>query len=485
MPGALEGLRIVDLTTGLAGPIATMTLSDHGADVVKVEPPVGDPQRNYVGSVVTNRGKRSVVLDLDVAAERDRLLALVDTADVLVESFAPGHLAARGLDYASVAPGRPSLVYCSLTGLPAHHRRRRPSRHRPPGPGALGHAVRAARLPRRADLPPRAAAEHRGVVPHGRGRPRRAVRARGDRSRAVGGDVAVPGCARVHHAAVAGRRASGPSRGSRSGSSPARASTSAPTACGCTRCTSPAVGARTAASSGRSSASTRPTSNGAPTGRKRSTRRSARRSGRIAAAGPARPVLGATRSPSRRCATRTRRSRTSRCQQRDVGRGRRSRARAGAPGRHRLPGARRAEARGAGPAARARPAHRRGARGARPRAGAPASRARRSGRSRTRSRGSRSSTSATSSPVRSARCCSATWARRSTSSSRHRATRCAPSPSRSTDASAASSTSSSTSSTPRGWRSRTASSARSTSCTTTCDRASPNGSASTTRPRSG
>ena len=118
MPGALEGLRIVDLTTGLAGPIATMMLSDHGADVVKVEPPGGDPQRGYVGSVVTNRGKRSVVLDLDVAADRDRLLALVDTADVLVESFAPGHLAERGLDYGTVAPERPSLVYCSLTGYP-------------------------------------------------------------------------------------------------------------------------------------------------------------------------------------------------------------------------------------------------------------------------------------------------------------------------------------------------------------------------------
>jgi crotonobetainyl-CoA:carnitine CoA-transferase CaiB-like acyl-CoA transferase len=55
MPGALDGLRVVDMTTGLAGPLATMTLGDHGADVVKVEPPGGDPQRSYVGSVVTNR----------------------------------------------------------------------------------------------------------------------------------------------------------------------------------------------------------------------------------------------------------------------------------------------------------------------------------------------------------------------------------------------------------------------------------------------
>jgi crotonobetainyl-CoA:carnitine CoA-transferase CaiB-like acyl-CoA transferase len=118
MPGALEGLRVVDLTTGLAGPLATMTLSDHGADVVKVEPPGGDPNRSSVGAVVNNRGKRSVVLDLDDASDRERLLTLVDTADVLVESFAPGFLAARGLDFGTVADGRPALVYCSLTGYP-------------------------------------------------------------------------------------------------------------------------------------------------------------------------------------------------------------------------------------------------------------------------------------------------------------------------------------------------------------------------------
>jgi crotonobetainyl-CoA:carnitine CoA-transferase CaiB-like acyl-CoA transferase len=118
MPGALEGLRVVDLTTGLAGPLATMTLSDHGADVVKVEPARGDPNRGYVGSVVNNRGKRSVVLDLDDEGDRAQLLALVDTADVLVESFEPGYLAARGLDYERLAADRPALIYCSLTGYP-------------------------------------------------------------------------------------------------------------------------------------------------------------------------------------------------------------------------------------------------------------------------------------------------------------------------------------------------------------------------------
>ncbi len=118
MPGALEGLRVVDLTTGLSGPLATMTLGDHGADVVKVEPPGGDPQRSYAGSVVANRGKRSVVFDLDDAADRNRLVDLTATADVLVESFAPGYTAARRLDYATLSADFPALIYCSLTGYP-------------------------------------------------------------------------------------------------------------------------------------------------------------------------------------------------------------------------------------------------------------------------------------------------------------------------------------------------------------------------------
>ena len=118
MPGALEGLRVVDLTTGLAGPLATMTLGDHGADVVKVEEPGGDPHRSNVGSVVTNRGKRSIVVDLEDQAGRDRLVELIGTADVLVESFAPGRMAARGLGYETISADFPALVYCSLTGYP-------------------------------------------------------------------------------------------------------------------------------------------------------------------------------------------------------------------------------------------------------------------------------------------------------------------------------------------------------------------------------
>src|ERR1700749_347362 len=102
----------------MEGPLATMTLRYHGADVIKVEPPGGDPHRSYVGSVVTNRGKRSVVLDRADPEDRTRLRDLIATADVLIESFRPGHMATLGLDFESLAADFPALVYCSLTGYP-------------------------------------------------------------------------------------------------------------------------------------------------------------------------------------------------------------------------------------------------------------------------------------------------------------------------------------------------------------------------------
>ena len=163
----------------------------------------------YVGSVVTNRGKRSVVLDLD-DARRPRPAARAGRhrrrAGRELRARTPRGARAR------LRPRRrrPSVADLLLAHrLPAHDRRRRSPRHRPAGAGALGHAVRATRLPRRPDLPARAVAEHRGVVPHRRGHPRRALRARAHRARAVGGDVALPGRALVHHAAVAGPRAPG------------------------------------------------------------------------------------------------------------------------------------------------------------------------------------------------------------------------------------------------------------------------------------
>src|SRR5437870_985065 len=88
--GALDGLKVVDLSWGIAGPVATMMLADHGAEVVKVEPPGGDPFRGQAGYLVWQRGKRSAILDLQTTEGRQGLHALAAEADVLVESFRPG-----------------------------------------------------------------------------------------------------------------------------------------------------------------------------------------------------------------------------------------------------------------------------------------------------------------------------------------------------------------------------------------------------------
>jgi crotonobetainyl-CoA:carnitine CoA-transferase CaiB-like acyl-CoA transferase len=109
-------LRVIDLTSGVAGPLATMVFSDHGADVIKVEPPAGDPMRGQSAYVAWNRGKRSVVIDLNEPSGQERFLALLGTADVLVESFSPGVMADWGLDYETLRDAFPGLIYCSVTG---------------------------------------------------------------------------------------------------------------------------------------------------------------------------------------------------------------------------------------------------------------------------------------------------------------------------------------------------------------------------------
>ncbi|WP_084154814.1 CaiB/BaiF CoA transferase family protein [Polycyclovorans algicola] len=121
MAGVLDGLRVLDLTSGIAGPMTTMLLGDNGADVVKIEPPGGDPARRLpgpqqLGYRVWQRGKRSACLDLSQASDKDTLLALVRTADILVESHAPGETAALGIDYATLSKLNPRLIYCSITG---------------------------------------------------------------------------------------------------------------------------------------------------------------------------------------------------------------------------------------------------------------------------------------------------------------------------------------------------------------------------------
>ena len=89
-PPVLDGLKVVDLSWGIAGPVTTMLLGDYGAEVVKVEPPGGDPFRSTPGYTVWNRNKRSVILDLHDRDERAACRKLMAAADVVVESYSPG-----------------------------------------------------------------------------------------------------------------------------------------------------------------------------------------------------------------------------------------------------------------------------------------------------------------------------------------------------------------------------------------------------------
>ncbi len=119
MSRILEGLRVVDCSWGTAGPQATGLLADYGADVVWVEPPGGDPLRRHrpAAASVYNRGKRSVVLDLRDATQRDQVVALARGADVFVESWSPGVAEDLGLDFTTLHRVNPRLVYCSISGF--------------------------------------------------------------------------------------------------------------------------------------------------------------------------------------------------------------------------------------------------------------------------------------------------------------------------------------------------------------------------------
>lgn len=122
---ALDGTLVVDFTTLLPGPLATLLLAEAGARVVKVErPPVGDEMRTYVprfgassaNFALLNRGKESLALDLKDEDGRRRLRPLLEEADVLVEQFRPGVMARLSLDYERVREINPRIVYCSITG---------------------------------------------------------------------------------------------------------------------------------------------------------------------------------------------------------------------------------------------------------------------------------------------------------------------------------------------------------------------------------
>ncbi len=116
MPGVFDGLEVLDLSHGVAGPMTTMLLADNGALVTRIEPPGGDPSRRLSGHRVWNRGKRSAVLNLRDDVDRQRLCALATTADVLIESFAPRTTERLGVDYDTMREINPRLIYCSITG---------------------------------------------------------------------------------------------------------------------------------------------------------------------------------------------------------------------------------------------------------------------------------------------------------------------------------------------------------------------------------
>lgn len=122
----LTGLKVLDLSAFLPGPMLTMMMADHGAEVIKVEPMgAGEPTRS-IGAVKngqsvyfrnTQRGKRSIQLDLKDAADRALALKLAAEADVLVEAWRPGVADRLGLGYAAVSAANPRIVYCSLSAF--------------------------------------------------------------------------------------------------------------------------------------------------------------------------------------------------------------------------------------------------------------------------------------------------------------------------------------------------------------------------------
>ena len=125
VPTALDGLLVVDFTRVVAGPACTQTLADFGAEVIKIEnPDGGDDTRSYehadlagesAAFVSLNRNKRGIALDLAKPEACDIARELIARADVVVENFSSGVMKKYGIDYASVAPSNPRLIYCSIS----------------------------------------------------------------------------------------------------------------------------------------------------------------------------------------------------------------------------------------------------------------------------------------------------------------------------------------------------------------------------------
>ncbi len=125
-----RGLRVLEFSHAVLGPACGLVLADFGAEVIRIEPPTGDPTRALKGFGTGyypffNRNKKSLALDIKTEAGRAIIYRLLETADVLIENFAPGTMDRLGLGYETLAPRYPRLIYCSLKGfLPGPYERR-------------------------------------------------------------------------------------------------------------------------------------------------------------------------------------------------------------------------------------------------------------------------------------------------------------------------------------------------------------------------
>src|SRR5471032_1127570 len=119
------GLNVLDMSQGIAGPYCAALLGQHGANVIKIEPPAGDWIRPLGGgkdgmsalAIANNLGKRSICIDAARSEGRAVILKMAERADVFVENFRPGVMAKLGLDYAAMVAVDPDLIYLSITGF--------------------------------------------------------------------------------------------------------------------------------------------------------------------------------------------------------------------------------------------------------------------------------------------------------------------------------------------------------------------------------
>src|SRR5215208_3873483 len=118
MAGPLAGIRVIDFGQYVAGPLAAMLLADHGAEVIRVDPP-GGPRWPTPANATWNRGKRGVILDLKRGADHALARQLIGSADVVIENFRPGVMERLDLGPRAMTDAHPRLIYCSLPGFAA------------------------------------------------------------------------------------------------------------------------------------------------------------------------------------------------------------------------------------------------------------------------------------------------------------------------------------------------------------------------------